>query len=267
MIDSAQLNLLLPALAAALILMGALAVLGHRRRDMGLVDVGWSAGVGLAALLGAALLDGEPWRRALIAILAVTWSGRLAGHILRNRILGRSEEGRYRALRQHWGARAPLYAFLLYLAEAPLILLFALPIWIAMGHPAPGPTAWDAAAVSLGLLAIAGETAADRQLERFRTNPANRGRTCRAGWWRLSRHPNYFFEWLHWWAYVLFAIGAPGAGWTLLGPALMFLFLFAVTGIPHTERQALASRGEDYRRYQAETSIFFPWFPNVERPS
>lgn len=33
-----------------------------------------------------------------------------------------------------------------------------------------------------------------------------------------------------------------------------------VTGIPWAERQALASRGEDYREYQRTTNAFFPWF-------
>ncbi|MCB1838085.1 MAG: DUF1295 domain-containing protein, partial [Alcanivoracaceae bacterium] len=44
---------------------------------------------------------------------------------------------------------------------------------------------------------------------------------------------------------------------------LMFLFLWFVTGIPYSERQALKSRGDDYRRYQQETSMFFPWPPRA----
>jgi steroid 5-alpha reductase family enzyme len=51
-----------------------------------------------------------------------------------------------------------------------------------------------------------------------------------------------------------------GAWLTWLGPALMLLFLFRLTGIPYTEQQALKNRGEDYRAYQRETSVFFPWF-------
>ena len=50
------------------------------------------------------------------------------------------------------------------------------------------------------------------QLARFRNDPANRGKTCRDGLWRYSRHPNYFFEWLHWFAYVCLAVGSP-IGW------------------------------------------------------
>ncbi|MEE4251527.1 MAG: DUF1295 domain-containing protein, partial [Alcanivoracaceae bacterium] len=79
--------------------------------------------------------------------------------------------------------------------------------------------------------------------------------------WRYSRHPNYFFEWLHWFSYPLMAIGADGAQWLWLAPLMMFLFLWFVTGIPYTERQALKSRGDDYRDYQRSTSVFIPWRP------
>jgi steroid 5-alpha reductase family enzyme len=51
-------------------------------------------------------------------------------------------------------------------------------------------------------------------------------------------------------------------GWTaLLAPAFMLYLVLMVTGIPPTEAQALRSRGEDYRRYQRETSAFVPWPP------
>ena len=102
---------------------------------------------------------------------------------------------------------------------------------------------------------------ADRQLSAFRMNPANRGQVCRQGMWRYSRHPNYFCEWLHWWAYVLLAVGAAGGWLNVLGPVLMLYFLHKVTGIPPTEAQALKNRGEAYREYQRTTSIFFPWPP------
>ena len=51
------------------------------------------------------------------------------------------------------------------------------------------------------------------------------------------------------------------AGWLWLLPVAMFLFLWFVTGIPHTEKQALKSRGDDYREYQRTTSPFIPWRP------
>lgn len=56
-------------------------------------------------------------------------------------------------------------------------------------------------------------------------------------------------------------MGAPGWLLTWVGPILMGALLLKVTGIPRTEAQALASRGEGYRNYQQTTNAFFPWFP------
>ena len=83
----------------------------------------------------------------------------------------------------------------------------------------------------------------------------------RQGLWRYSRHPNYFFQWLTWVAYALMALAAPWGWIGLLAPLLILYLIVFVTGIPPSEEQALKSRGDDYRRYQRETSAFVPWFP------
>ena len=83
----------------------------------------------------------------------------------------------------------------------------------------------------------------------------------RYGLWSLSRHPNYFFQTLTWFAYGLVAVSAPW-GWLGFSSYLIILFLVLfVTGIPPAEAASLRSRGDDYRRYQTETNAFIPWFP------
>jgi steroid 5-alpha reductase family enzyme len=84
---------------------------------------------------------------------------------------------------------------------------------------------------------------------------------CDAGLWRYSRHPNYFFEWLIWIAYAVFALASPH-GWIAMAmPVLMLHFLINVTGLRATEEQALRTKGERYRVYQSRTSGFIPWIP------
>ena len=100
----------------------------------------------------------------------------------------------------------------------------------------------------------------DRALRRFRARPENRNRTCREGLWRYSRHPNYFFECVHWFAYVLLAWGGPLWWLAAAGPLIMLVFILVVTGVPHTEKQALSHR-PDYAEYKRTTNMFFPWFP------
>lgn len=248
---------------AALLMLLAWAV-QLRTGDAGIVDFTWAAGLGLLALGYALLVDGDPLRRALVAAMAGGWSFRLAAHILFDRVIGKPEDGRYQRLRAHWHERTQLKFFGFFQAQALLTAVFAAPFLVVALTPEPLPAFAIIAAVAIWLLAVGGETLADRQLAAWRADPANRGRTCRAGLWRYSRHPNYFFEWLHWWSYPLLAWGSPEWWLTLLGPALMLYTLLKVTGIPYTEQQALASRGDDYRAYQRSTSAFVPWFPKQE---
>jgi hypothetical protein len=60
---------------------------------------------------------------------------------------------------------------------------------------------------------------------RARGNPAHRGKTRREGLWRYSRHPNDFFEWLHWFTCIALAAGSSLAWVSLSGPVLMYVFL------------------------------------------
>src|SRR5205085_9891346 len=144
---------------------------------------------------------------------------------------------------------------------AGVVVLFSLPFVAAAGRHDNTVCAWTLAAIAIWLLSVGGESLADRQLAKFRAEPSNRGKTCRAGLWAWSRHPNYFFEWLHWFAYPLLAFGEPQWWLALAGPVLMLLFLYRLSGIPWTEQQSLRSRGDDYRRYQAQVSAFFPLPP------
>ena len=57
------------------------------------------------------------------------------------------------------------------------------------------------------------------------------------------------------------SVGIKDAWITLIAPVVMIAALLKVSGIPFSEAQALASRGDDYREYQRTTNAFIPWFP------
>lgn len=233
--------------------------------DAGVVDVGWAAGLGILALLYSFYGSGTAERRLLIAILGAGWSFRLALYLLKNRVIGKEEDGRYQVLRANWGENAQRNFFVFFQVQGILDVILSVPFLVLLQNTAPEFSIWEALGIGVWVTAICGESIADWQLARFRANPENRGKTCREGLWRVSRHPNYFFEWLHWLSYVAMAVGV-NYGWiTLVSPALILFFILKVTGIPPTEARALQSRGEDYRRYQETTSAFFPWFPKEER--
>ena len=242
------------------VVMAGVWVLAVRIGNAGIVDIAWSLNFTLLALLYATLGPGFLPRRGLIFAMATLWSLRLGGYLYA-RVMGHHpvEDGRYQQLRQEWAPRANVRFFWFFELQAALNVILSLPVLVACLNPAPGLHPLELAGLALWAIALVGESVADRQLDRFRKDPQNRGRTCQVGLWRYSRHPNYFFEWLVWVAYFLFATASPWGAFTVYCPLLMLFFLFRVTGIPMTETQALKSRGDEYREYQRTTSAFVPW--------
>jgi steroid 5-alpha reductase family enzyme len=187
---------------------------------------------------------------------------RLGWH-LSKRIIGEPEEGRYQQLRKDWGGSGNLNLKFLGFFEFQAVLnaFLTLPLLVASFNRAPDFNPLEIAGIALFIVAISGESVADAQLDAFKRDPANKGGVCDIGLWRYSRHPNYFFEWLIWIAYAVFALASPH-GWIAMAmPVLMLHFLINVTGLKATEEQALRTKGERYRRYQARTSGFIPWIP------
>ena len=229
--------------------------------NAGIVDVIWAYGMMSAgpwyAMTGTAPL----FLKLSLGVLTFSWYWRL-GRYLQQRVLSETEDGRYHAMRKAMKDHVNLGFLLFFLLQAGFIWLLSLPFWAVAQTTQAQPIA-VIAALLLAALALYGETTADRQLAEFRNNPEHKGLSCRQGWWRYSRHPNYFFEWLHWFAYPLMGWGGEYQYWLWLAPVLMFCFLNWFTGIPFTEQQALRSRGEDYRLYQSTTSKFIPWWPRT----
>ena len=224
-----------------------------------IVDVAWALGVaGLAIYQLQAVPEVPTTRHRLVAILIASWALRLGGLLLW-RICRLAEDGRYLAMNQKWGGMASWRMFSFYQFQAVGCLLFAWPfLLIALNTSDLGML--DYVGVGLWLVGVLGGGLADMQLTRFRLSESTGG-VCQRGLWRYSRHPNYFFEWVHWCSYVLFSWAAPYGWLVILLPATLLVLIFFVTGIPPTERQALASRGDAYRAYQQTTSACFPWPP------
>jgi len=234
--------------------------------NSGWVDVFWTFGLGIVALVSALVVlpgvDGWTWRQFVVAGLIALWSLRLGGHIAQ-RNLAIADDPRYAALTNEWRAQASSRMFWLLQKQALVTIPLALSVFLAAQNPAAEFRLQDLLAIVVALIAIAGEGFADRQLQQFKSRSAATNGVCDYGLWRWSRHPNYFFEWLGWLVYPLFAIDLSGAypwGWlALVGPVCMYWLLRYVSGIPPLEKHLLQSRGAAYRAYQARTSAFFPF--------
>lgn len=244
------------------VLMLALWFVWRKTRRTAAVDVMWAFCVWASVVMLCLVGDGAASRRWLCLGLAGVWAGRLSLFLLRDRLLRHKEEdGRYTRMLSFFGARAELAMFVFFQMQAVFVVLFALPVAaVSFGD---GPAAFDlmaALGLAIGVGAIVGEAVADWQLSVFRRDPATRGTTCRRGLWKYSRHPNYFFEWLFWFAFIGLAWGSSTVWLAAVGPIIVFAFLYRFTGIPYTEKQALSHR-PDYAEYQRVTPMFFPGRP------
>jgi steroid 5-alpha reductase family enzyme len=259
------------AVGLSLAMIGAWAIALCTGRS-GWIDAIWSFAIGVAGVVAALapLHLGEPQtaRQIVVAALAAIWSVRLGSHIVQ-RTAGGGDDPRYARLRAEWGVAYRRRLLLFLQVQAAAAFLLALSILVAAYNPAPGMRLADWLAVSLLVIAIAGEGIADRQLTRFRVAPAKKGGVCDIGLWGVSRHPNYFFQWVGWLAYTVIAIDPTGGyawGWIALsGPALMYWLLVYASGIPPLEAHMLRSRGDAFRAYQARVNAFWPGPPRPAR--
>jgi len=238
-----------------------------RTGKSGLIDASWSFAVGIAAIAAAlwplGVGDYGP-RRWLIAAFAAAWSARLGLYIF-GRSHGPEDDPRYAKLKAEWGDKAPrqLFIFLQIQAVAGWPLVGA--ALLAAHAPFTGFRLQDGLAVIVFVASLIGETIADRQMARFRGDKKNRGGICEAGLWSWSRHPNYFFEWLGWVAYVLAAVDFSGGyllGWaSLLAPVVMYVLLVYVSGAPPLEQYLARSRPAAFADYARRVSQFWPLPP------
>lgn len=226
-----------------------------------IVDLGWTMTIVFAAWFYGIRGGGDVLHRAIVIAMVTFWGLRLSSHLFMHRILPNIEDGRYTQLKKIWTKNTDGIFLGFFEVQAVVATILSIPFLIIAQNSGTSFTFLEWTGLILWGGALTGEYTADRQLERFRKNPENRGRTCRVGLWKYSRHPNYFFEWLTWCGYFLLAIPAPLGTIAIVSPILMLFLILKVSGIPPTEDQSLRSRGDDYRNYQKTTSAFIPWFP------
>lgn len=120
--------------------------------------------------------------------------------------------------------------------------------------------AWtDYVGFSLFAIGFLFEAFADSQLtSHIADTDPEKGKFCKRGLWRYTRHPNYFGEALLWWGFFVVSLGVPNGYVTVFSPLVMSLLLRYVSGVPLLERKA--RKHPEWAQYEAETAVFFPWF-------
>jgi steroid 5-alpha reductase family enzyme len=239
-------------------------LLSLRLGNVAIVDSLWSlmlllAGWGYA--FGAHAFADPSTRTSLVLGLTTVWALRLSLYITwRN--WGHGEDRRYQAIRARNQPHFALKSlYLVFLLQALLAWIVSLPLLgaVAPRGSAAALGALDGAGATLWLLGFVFEAGGDWQLARFKSRPDSAGRVMDQGFWRLTRHPNYFGEFCIWWGLYLLALSA-GAWWTLPGPLLMSVLLLRVSGVTLLERD-IGERRPQYAEYIRRTNAFFPGPP------
>jgi len=221
----------------------------------------------IAAGLGDVRLD-------VMAGLVTLWGARLTFNFARKGgyggIGGDHEDYRWAVLRARMSPAAyqVFNVFFIVIFQNAVLALIALPAYTAYQHRGTPFGVLDAVLTVLFLLFLTGETVADQQQWNFQSwkraevaagrQPSPR--FVQSGLWRLSRHPNFFFENAQWW--TIFAFGAVAAGsvlqWTVAGVVLLLAVFIGSTTF--TE-EITKSKYPEYAEFQKTTSAVIPWFP------
>lgn len=244
--------------AALPILLGAATLtwlLSLPLRNVSIVDTLWSLMLFAAGVTYALGSDPRAPRLSLVLWLLALWAARLALYIAA-RNLGHGEDRRYQEIRRRNEPRFALKSlYLVFWLQALLAWVISLPLLGAFAGNAP--LGWlDYAGVALFALGFLFEAGGDWQLARFKRDPANAGRVLDSGFWKLTRHPNYFGEFCIWWGFFLIAVAA-GAWWSLPGPLLISFLLLRVSGVRLLEKD-IGNRRPQYADYVLKTNAFFP---------
>lgn len=228
-----------------------------------IADVVWSGMLVVNGLIFFAVFVGSGFHQLVIMIIPVLWYLRLFVHLVGRYDLDK-EDGRYQYLRNHWQDHTQLKFLLFFIGQGLLISIFSLPSWFVVQETVSFDV-FDAIALIVIAGSLIGVSLSDRQLSNFKNNKndINKGEVCNVGLWRYSRHPNYFFEWLHWFAYPLLAWHSEFFWLLLIYPFIMLGFLLKFTGIPFNEQQNIRSKGDAYREYQKRTNKFFLAPPKI----
>jgi steroid 5-alpha reductase family enzyme len=263
--DSSGFARALPASAGAIVAVLAGTFLAAKLvRRHNVIDVAWGLLFVAVAVATCVLGTADGARRALLLALPLAWGLRLAIHIGR-RSRGKGEDPRYLALLAKAKGNQDLYALrMVYVLQGGLAFVISAPIQVGMFEGGGiGPVAYVGLAV--WLVGVLFEAVGDAQMERFRSDPANKGKVIDVGLWRYTRHPNYFGDACVWWGiYLVAAERWPGV-LTIPAPLIMTLLLTKGSGARIMEQHM--ARRPGWAEYAARTSGFFPLPPRNATPA
>ena len=228
-------------------------------KNVSIVDIFWGLGFIIVNIFYFLNSENPNNRQYIVAILVAVWGLRLASY-LAWRNIGKDEDYRYQEFRQDYGPKRYWWVsyFQTFLLQGFLILIISLPL-LAVNSSVEKLNILDYIAILIWCIGFIFEAGGDYQLARFKNNIENKGKVLNIGFWKYTRHPNYFGDATIWVAYALFCI-ASGHYWQVIGTVIMIFFLIKVSGVALLEK-TLKTTKPQYKEYIEKTNAFIPWFP------
>ena len=244
----------------SLVLMTALWLVSLLAKNVSIVDIFWSLTILSIGWVYFSQSDLITIRHLVVFAFLHLWAIRLAFY-LAWRNWGEPEDKRYRAMRDTHGPGFRWTSlFRVFWVQAVAAWLVSLPLLFVF-HAGVVIRSVEFLATALFLVGFFFEAIGDWQMDRFRSEPNNRGQVCDGGLWRYTRHPNYFGEAVLWWGFWFFALARNAPFWSLVSPALLTFLLLRVSGA-HLLERSLIKEKPAYGDYVRRTPAFVPWMPS-----
>jgi steroid 5-alpha reductase family enzyme len=256
-----MLTLILQASLIILVLFTLLWIWSIIIKNVSIVDLFWGFGFVLVNAFYVFQTGELNTRKILLLVMVTVWGLRLSIYIAWRNI-GKGEDFRYKEFRRKYGPNRYWWVsfFQTFLLQGLLMMIVSLPLLgVNAGAHSNALNVLDYIAVLVWLIGFAFEAGGDFQLSRFKQNPGNKGKVLNTGFWKYTRHPNYFGDAAVWWAYALLSLAA-GSYWQIIGSIMMTLLIIKVSGVALLEK-TLNDTKPQYKEYIQKTSSFFPWFP------
>jgi len=230
-------------------------------KNVSIVDIFWGLGYVVVNAVYVFTSGELNARKILILALVSIWGLRLAIYLaMRN--IGKGEDFRYQEFRRNYGPKRYWWFsfFQTFLLQGGLIMIISLPLLGINSSESDGTLkVLDYIGILVWLIGFTFEAGGDYQLSRFKRNPKNKGKVLNTGFWKYTRHPNYFGDCAVWWAYGIFSIAA-GSYWHIIGSIIMTFLIIKISGVSLLEK-TLKETKPQYKDYIHKTNSFFPWFP------
>ena len=233
-------------------------------KNASIVDIFWGLGFVIIATYLFLFVESLSARKLILFTLVSFWGIRLSIHLF-FRNYGKGEDFRYQKFRKDYGEHRYWWIsfFQVFLLQGVLMLMIASPlVGVFVSDNNIPLNIFDFLAIALWLIGISFEAGGDYQLAKFKSSRRNKDEVLSTGFWKYTRHPNYFGDAAVWWSYALFAIAAQQY-WFVPGAILMTWLIIKISGVAMLER-SLTTDKPAYKAYAERTNAFFPWFPKKQ---